>query len=159
MTTDKDHDREEKKITLMFNNVKKFNFKRAAKVLGSLLLLELVYLNIILSVVLSAQKIYLIAENIVAISHKKNIDLKDITTNQLEEVYNLAIGRVIKVFKNNDFRLALHAITGSGSELMLLSTGRARRSSFGQVGPQPTETQVSSILTNGYSLKNIVVEN
>ena len=42
---------------------------------------------------------------------------------------------------------------------MVLSTGVAKRTSFGQVGPQPIETQVSSILTNGYSLKNVVFEN
>ena len=48
-------------------NAKKFNFKQAIKVLSGLLLLDLVYLNIILRVALSAQQIYLIAENIVVI--------------------------------------------------------------------------------------------
>jgi hypothetical protein len=52
-------------------NVKKFNFKQVVKVLCGLLLLDLIYLNIILPVALSAHQIYLIAENIVTISHKK----------------------------------------------------------------------------------------
>lgn len=97
-------------------NAEKFNIKQAVKVLGGSLLLYLVYLNIILPVVLSAQQIYLIAGNIVIVSHKKNIDLKDISLKQLEETYNLAIDRVIKVFKTNGFRLVPHAIAGtSGS--------------------------------------------
>ena len=94
-------------------NAKKFNFKQAIKVLSGLLLLDLVYLNIILPVALSAQQIYLIAGNIVIVSHKKNIDLKNITPKQLEELYNLAIDRVIEVFKTNGFRLVPHAIAGT----------------------------------------------
>ena len=56
-------------------DAKKFDFKQAVKVLGGLSLLDLIYLNIILPVALSAQRIYLIAENIVTIRHEKNIDL------------------------------------------------------------------------------------
>jgi hypothetical protein len=77
-------------------------------------------LNIILPVTLSAQQIYLIAENVVAISHKKNIDLNDITPQQFEEICNLAIGRVIRVFKTNGFRLVPHASAATtGSELII----------------------------------------
>ena len=101
-------------------DAKKFDFKQAVKVLGGLSLLDLIYLNIILPVALSAQRIYLIAENIVTIRHEKNIDLKDITPKQFEEIYNLTIDRIIKVFKTNDFRAIPHAIAGtSGSELMV----------------------------------------
>ena len=49
----------------------KLNPKKALKVLGGLLLVDLIYLNIILPVALSTKQIYLIAENVVAISHKK----------------------------------------------------------------------------------------
>ena len=52
-------------------NPKKFNFKKVLKVLGGLLLVELIYLNIIMPAALSTKQIYLIAQNVVAISHKK----------------------------------------------------------------------------------------
>ena len=62
---------------------------------------------------LSSQQIYLVAESVVVICHKRNIDLNNITPKQLEEICNLAIERVIEVFKTNDFRLVPHAIAGT----------------------------------------------
>ena len=54
-------------------DAKKFDFKQAVKVLGGLSLLDLIYLNIILPVSLSSQQIYLVAESVVVICHKKKI--------------------------------------------------------------------------------------
>ena len=53
---------------------------------------------------LSSQQIYLVAESVVVICHKRNIDLNNITPKQLEEIYNLTIERVIEVFKTNGFK-------------------------------------------------------
>jgi len=57
-------------------DAKKFDFKQAVKVLGGLSLLDLIYLNIILPVSLSSQQIYLVAESVVVICHKKKYRLK-----------------------------------------------------------------------------------
>ena len=76
----------------------------------------------------------------------------------------MTIDRVIEVFKTNGFRVVPDAIAAtSGLELVPLSTGEVKRTSvtnFGrlEVGPQPIATQVSAILTNGFPLKNLVVE-
>ena len=90
---------------MMKLNPKKFNFKKAFKVLGGLLLVNLIYLNIILPVALLTKQIYLIAASVVVICHKKNIDLNNITPQQLDEICNLAIDRVIEIFKTNGFRV------------------------------------------------------
>ena len=79
----------------------------------------------------------------------------------------MTIDRVIEVFKTNGFRVVPDAIAAtSGLELVPLSTRGVKRTSvssvtnFGrlEIGPQPIATQVSAILTNGFPLKNLVVE-
>ena len=83
---------------------------------------------------LSSQQIYLVAESVVVICHKKkNIDLNNITPKQLEEICNLAIERVIEVFKTNDFRAIPHAIAAT-SGLMVSSVTNLGRL---EVGPRP----------------------
>ena len=138
--------------------LKKFDFKKVFKVISCLLLVDLVYLNIILPVVLSAQQIYLIAENVVEISVKKNIDLNNITPKQFEELCNLAIERVVKIFKDNGFRVMPQALAAT-SGLELVPYG-ANVGSFGRLETRSgtLATQVNAILTGGFSLKNLILE-
>tara|TARA_B100000795_G_scaffold200796_1_gene154557 strand:+ start:2512 stop:2991 length:480 start_codon:yes stop_codon:yes gene_type:complete len=140
-------------------NIKNVRLKRLIKIFGGLILLNLIYLNIILPVTVSVQQIYLIAESVVIISHQRNIDLKDISQKQFDEICDLVIDRVIKVFQSNGFRLVPHALAStSGSELIILSSGAAS-SSFGQMVPKPIDPQTSVILSRGYSLRKTVIEN
>ena len=139
-------------------NLKKFDLKKAVKVLGSLLLVDLVYLNILLPIGLSAKQIYLVAESVVAISHKKNIDLNNISSKEFDEICNLAIKRVIAVFKENGFRLVPHALCASSEQIVVRR--RSLSALVQQENPQQLlDAQVSSIFTNGISLKNLVVDN
>ena len=83
---------------------------------------------------LSTKQIYLVVENVVTISIKKNIDLNNITSQQFEEICNLATDRVIGVFKTNGFRVFPHVIAAtSGLELVPLSTGGVKRTSVSSV--------------------------
>tara|TARA_B100000795_G_scaffold115175_1_gene85545 strand:+ start:366 stop:692 length:327 start_codon:yes stop_codon:yes gene_type:complete len=94
-------------------NIKNVHLKKLIKIFDGLIFLYLIYLNIILPVTVSAKQIYLIAENIVIISNQRNIDLKNISEKQFEEICDLAINRVIKVFQSNGFRLVPHALANT----------------------------------------------
>ena len=92
-------------ISKMKFNIKNVHLKKLIKIFGGLIFLYLIYLNIILPITVSAKYIYLIAENVVIICNERNIDLRNISQKQFEEITDLAINRVIKVFQSNGFRL------------------------------------------------------
>ena len=144
--------------------------KKVVKVLIGLFIFDIIYLNVIVPITLSFKQILLIAKTVLIICDERNIDLDSITPRQLEEIFNLALQKVIDIFKNNKFRLLPHAIAAPGSsELLLLTQGGILSSKSGKKvalrsGLDPVlKRQVGSIVSGDYfmmaRLKDLAVEN
>ena len=69
------------------------------KWLGIITIVDLLYLNILLPIVLSFEQILLIALEVVYICDKKNIEISSLSSTQLDELINLSISSVKEVFK------------------------------------------------------------
>ena len=99
---------------------KKQNFKKVLKIFGILVVLDLLYLNVLVPITISAEQLFLIALAVVNVCEKRSVSISSLTPNELDEIIKLSIDSVKQVFKENGFKFipSLPAYV-SGNEIVI----------------------------------------
>ena len=67
------------------------NFKNFLKGFGILVAFNLFYLNVVCPIAISIEQVYFISVNVVIICNKRGLDVKSLSSTQLDEIISLSI--------------------------------------------------------------------